>query len=81
MFEPNKDINDSVAAALRDISIAFKYHKPAIISSHRVNFVSGKSEKNRDDGLKDLRMLLAEIIKQWPTVEFLTIKDLKNIIN
>jgi hypothetical protein len=81
MFEPNKDDKDSVNQALKDISVAFKYKKPAIISSHRVNFVSSKSEENSKKGLKDLEKLLLEIIKRWPDVEFIALKDLKVILN
>jgi hypothetical protein len=80
MFEPNKDDKDSVNQALQDISVAFKYKKPAIISSHRVNFVGGKSELNRREGLSDLKKLLLGIINRWPDAEFLTIKDLNKII-
>lgn len=76
MFEPNKDDKDSVAQALEDIAVAFKYKKPAIISSHRVNFVGGKSESNRTQGLNDLKNLLEGIINKWPEVEFMTIRDL-----
>lgn len=76
MFEPNKDNKDSVTIALKEIDSAFKYKKPAIISSHRVNFVGARSEKNRDKGLTDLKNLLFQIVKQWPEVEFMTIRTL-----
>lgn len=76
MFEPNKDDKDCVSMAIRDIAVAFKYKKPAIISSHRVNFVGGKSELNRKKGLEDLKRLLENIVVRWPNVEFLTVRDL-----
>lgn len=76
MFEPNKSNEDWVDKALKDIEVAFKFKKPAIISSHRVNFVSGKSMLNRDSGLKSLKVLLSQIIKKWPESEFLAVKDL-----
>lgn len=74
MFEPNKD-NNAINKALKEIEVAFKYKKPAIISSHRVNFVSGKNIANRDVGLQNLQLLLNTIVKKWPDVEFIPIKD------
>ena len=78
MFEPNKDDKSAVKRALNEIETAFKYNKPAIISSHRVNFVGGKSIENREKGLKDLKHLLDGIITKWPDVEFVAIRDLFN---
>jgi len=77
MFEPN--LYDNMAAvdkAIRDIEISFRWRKPAIISSHRVNFVGGISKTNRDHGLKCLKNLLSNINSKWPDVEFLKFKDL-----
>lgn len=79
MFEPNKSQEQWVNRALKDIEVAFKYKKPAIISSHRVNFVGGKSEENRDKGLKYLKDLLSQAVKKWPEAEFLSIRDLIKI--
>ncbi len=76
MFEPNKDDRDWVKSALKDIEIAFMYKKPAIISSHRVNFVGSKDKANRDKGLKSLQSLLDAIVKKWPDVEFVPIRDI-----
>lgn len=76
MFEPNKDKRDWVKSALSDIETAFKFGKPAVISSHRVNFVGGKDEENRDKGLKSLKSLLEAISKKWPDAEFVTVRDL-----
>ena len=76
MFEPNKDDKSAVKRALNEIETAFKYNKPAIISSHRVNFVGGKSIENREKGLKDLKHLLDAIVKRWPDVEFVSIRDI-----
>ena len=76
MFEPNKDDKSAVKRALNEIETAFKYNKPAIISSHRVNFVDGKSIENREKGLKDLKHLLDGIITKWPDVEFVAIRDI-----
>ncbi|HTO14548.1 MAG TPA: hypothetical protein VLZ83_02205 [Edaphocola sp.] len=80
MFEPNMNANDWVGRAMNEISVAFQYKKPAIISSHRVNFVGGKSLSNRDKGLKDLKDLLSQIVKRWPDVEFMAVRDLTKLL-
>jgi hypothetical protein len=83
-FEPsswehsrNKDwVND----CLKEIEIAFKCFKPATISSHRVNYVGSLHPENRENGLKKLDLLLKEIIKRWPSVEFMTSEELGDLI-
>lgn len=77
MFEPN-EYNDTTAVdkTLRDIDISFRCMKPAIISSHRVNFVGSISPENREHGLKCLKELLFRIKNKWPDVEFLKFSDL-----
>ena len=57
---------------LQQIAAAFKWNKPAIISSHRVNFAGGICKKNREAGLKELKLLLQTIVKRWPDVEFMS---------
>lgn len=74
IFEPTFDKNDStiISNTLKSIDTAFKYNKPAIICSHRVNYVSNMSISNRDRSLKLLKHLLYKIKKLWPDVEFLS---------
>lgn len=75
VFEPFLDDcsrnNNAVAGCLKNIEAAFRIHAPAIISTHRVNFVGSLESSHRDDSLKQLRVLLNEIIKKWPDVEFM----------
>ncbi len=80
-FEPslNPD-NNSVYSCLKEIQSAFRWKKPAVISSHRVNYVGGMSIENRDTGLYKLNKLLTLILKQWPDVEFLSTDKLGNLI-
>lgn len=80
MFEPNKGQKDWVNSAIKEMEIAFTFKKPAIISSHRVNFVSGKSESNRQRGLYILKELLTQIVKKWPDVEFLSARELNTLL-
>ena len=75
-FEPSDHSKDWVNSCLSDIELAFKYKKPAVISSHRVNFTGGLDEKNREFGNLQLDNLLKNIIEKWPDVEFTTSSDL-----
>lgn len=65
---------------LKEIEIAFRWHKPATISSHRVNYIGYLHPENRERGLKALSQLLGEIIKRWPDVEFMTSVELGDLI-
>mgnify|MGYP001809757454 CR=1 FL=1 len=70
-FEPSSDPSrDWVASTLRDIDLAFKLRKPAIISTHRVNFMGSLSQANRDSGLTQLQRLLHEMLEHWPDIQF-----------
>jgi hypothetical protein len=79
-FEPSQGGKDWVNSCLNDIEIAFRWHKPAIISSHRVNYIGSLYPLNRDNGLKQLKQLLQTILKKWPDVEFMTSVQLGNLI-
>jgi hypothetical protein len=82
MFEPcAKPEADVVDATLRDIEIAFRWGKPAIISSHRVNYVGAVEEDNRARGLKALDRLLTEVRKHWPDVHFLSFRDFSRMLS
>ena len=84
-FEPsspgNMNADEWINLCIKEIEIAFRWNKPAIISSHRVNFVGHLDPKNRDIGLKSLDTLLNKITKKWPNVEFLTTVELGDLIN
>ena len=81
LFEPHQNTKDWVDSCLHDISVAFRWHKPAVISSHRVNYVGTLDKQNRDIGLKNLESLLKNIMKKWPEAEFITSAELGEIIN
>ena len=82
LFEPFEDQNfDWVNSAIKDISRAFFLKKPAIVSTHRVNYVSNLSTKNRDSSLYKLENLLKEIIKRWPDVEFISSTQLSKLMH
>lgn len=79
-FGEKKHISDWVESCIKEIEIAFKWKKPALISSHRVNYVGSISPGNRDKGLVELRRLLAAVLKRWPEVEFMSSFDLGEVI-
>ena len=75
IFEPYFDDcsrnNAAVIGCLKNVEAAFRMHAPAIISTHRVNYVGGLESTHRDDSLQQLKELLTEIVKRWPDVEFM----------
>ena len=81
MFEPSENHNkDWINECLSEIEMAFRWHKPAIICSHRVNFIGSINPSNRDNGLRQLKSLLSEIKKRWPDVEFMSSDVLGDVI-
>ncbi len=50
-FEPSQAGSDWVNNCLNDIANAFKWNKPAVISSHRVNYIGSLFPENRENGL------------------------------
>lgn len=80
-FEPAlSKSTDPVGECLRRINIAFRWKKPAIISSHRINYMGSLDPKNRDRNLKLLDELLRQVLKRWPEVEFMTSDELGDLI-
>lgn len=80
VFEPSKPGKDWVDSCLADINMAFKYGKPAVISTHRVNFIGVHDISNRDKGLKQLKSLLTAVVNKWPDVEFMSSDQLGDLI-
>jgi hypothetical protein len=81
-FEPSDFIDfDWVNDSLNRISIAFNWNKPAIISSHRKNYIGFINPGNRERNLRLLRILLTNILQRWPEVEFMTSDQLGDLMN
>lgn len=82
VFEPTDGRGvDWVEYTLKQIEAAFRWNRPAIISSHRVNFCGHIDEKNREKGLDALQKLLHEIVNRWPDVEFMAANELGELIS
>jgi hypothetical protein len=80
-FEPSHyPYFDSVNDCMNRINVAFRWNKPAIISSHRLNFIGSIDEKNRTINLKLLKELLNKIVTKWPDVEFLASDELGKLL-
>lgn len=80
VFEPTADLSDWAEYTFKQIQIAFKWNKPAIVSSHRVNFAGAISKTNRERGLNELKRLITLVQKSFPDVEFVTSKQLFKIL-
>lgn len=80
-FEPTLTPGtDAVDSCLKEMETAFKWRKPAIISTHRINYASRMSTVNRDENLKSLGRLLEKMLKRWPDIEFLSSDQLGRIM-
>lgn len=82
-FEPSLfrlKIGDPVASCLREIKAAFLMRKPAVISTHRLNYSGVVDPTNRDRNLLFLKQLLGAIVSKWPEVEFLSSNQLLRTI-
>jgi hypothetical protein len=80
-FEPSLFGKDWIESCLCDIKTAFRWNKPAVISSHRVNYIGALNKSNRESGLKQLSLLFKRIMKNWPEAEFITSAELGEMIN
>lgn len=82
VFEPGlNDARASEERVIQQIAAAFRWQKPAVISSHRVNFCGHIDETNRSRSLKKLRRLLKLIVSRWPDAEFIAVDHLADLIN
>ena len=72
-FEPSLthlDMGNLIDSCINSISLAFHLGKPAVISSHRINFIGSRSLTNRDRNLNGFKNLLGRIKAKFPDVLF-----------
>ena len=70
-FEPSLNRNFNwVDDCMKRIATAFFWGKPAIIGSHRINFIGSIDEENRKKTHELLKALLVKITTTWRDVEF-----------
>ena len=81
VFEPTHERGvDWIPYTLRQVEAAFRWNRPAIISSHRVNFCGSIDPQQRRNGLTALRGLLEQIKQRYPDIEFMTTVELGDLI-
>lgn len=82
VFEPTHNNGFNwVNYSLKQIETAFFWHRPAIISSHRLNFCGHIEPENREIGMTSLKELLQKIVQKWPEVEFMSSVELGELIS
>lgn len=74
LFEPEQGF--SIDHTMRQVRSAFAWGVPAIISTHRVNYVGGIDQGVRERGAKALKELLQRITTCWPDVRFMSSSQL-----
>jgi hypothetical protein len=79
-FEPSGKVNN-LDTCLAEIETAFMWGKPAVISTHRANYIGGIDQNNADYGLGQLESLLKKVTSTWPNVEFMTSTELGELIS
>ncbi len=80
-FEPSlSDHSDWVGECLKRTAMAFAWGKPAIVCTHRVNFIGALVEQNRTANLAMFRDLLQQMVKRWPDIEFMGSDELGALI-
>ncbi len=80
-FEPVKDDYKGPEITLKQIAAAFRWGKPALINTHRVNYVGSRNPDARAKGLGELKKLIAEIRKTWPDSEFISAGEFAKEMN
>jgi len=80
LFEPSiKENIDWVNITMKNLATAFAWSKPAVVGTHRLNYVGSLVPENRDRNLKSLTQLLTQVLQKWPDVEFVNSADLANL--
>jgi hypothetical protein len=79
-FEPSLNPGFNwIEDILKRLKIIFYWNKPAIIGTHRINFIGSLREENRSKNLILFSKLLQEILKIWPNVRFTSTDNLGNL--
>lgn len=77
-FEPAYLQNPKECAdtCFEEIKKSFAVGKPAVICSHRFNYIGSINSDNRSNNLMGLQMLLEKIMVEYPQTEFISSPDL-----
>jgi len=81
-FEPTLcNQKNQVKPGLFRMEQAFRAGKPAIISSHRINFSGSLDESNRTNSLQQLEHFLKEALRRWPDIQFISCSSFAKLKN
>ena len=72
---------ECVQRCLEEIENSFSAGKPAVITSHRLNYIGTIDPKNRENNLIGLKELLDAVAKKYPEVEFISSAQLFSIMS
>ncbi len=77
-YEPayNQNPIECSDMCFNEIKQSFLHKKPAVICSHRFNYIGSINPQNRTNNLIGLQMLLNKIIAEFPEVEFISSPEL-----
>jgi hypothetical protein len=75
-FEQNDGGEHRLLRCLTEIGRAFRHKRPAVVCSHRLNYVGGIDVRYRNTNLHLLDRLLGEVCRRWPDVYFLSSPEL-----
>lgn len=81
-FEPVEkySVKETLDATMRQIENSFLWHKPAIIGSHRANYIGSINPENRSRNLKALKQLIRTILLKYPEVVFMSSDQLGQLM-
>ena len=80
-FEPSHSEAFGAEICLKRIEDAFEKGMPAIVGTHRVNFMGGANEENRDRNLEAFGGILKTLVYKYPEIEFRASDELIDLIN
>ena len=81
-FEPARtpDIKDRWMKCVKEVKRAFRLNKPAVINTHRFNYMGSIRKEIRENSLNQLRKLLTTLVRKWPDVRFISSPELGYMI-
>ena len=80
-FEPSTRPNVNWRQKIKnEVNASFLVGAPVILSTHRVNFMGGMDEKNRENNLNLFAEILIDLVKSYPDIEFMNSVQLSNFI-
>lgn len=81
-YEPAyyQNADECVESCFAEICRSYDNKKPAIVNSHRFNYIGTINPKNAENNLIGLRKLLVRVQERYPDVEFVSSSNLIEII-